>query len=86
MPSTNKYKNVHGPKFISNEELYKDKTVLAFVIDGVVVDTLTCEERLGAILQSNPEIINITSLDPFLNGPHTGWKYDGSKFYLEDID
>ena len=86
MPSTNKYKNINGPKFVSVENIYKDKTVLAFVIDNVVVDTFICEDRIGAILQSNPEIVEITSLDPILNGPYPGWKYDGKKFYLEDID
>lgn len=86
MPSTNKYKNINGPKFVSSEEIYKGKTVLAFVIDGTVVDTFVCEERVAAILQSGPEIVDITSLDPVLNGPYTGWKYDGQKFYFEDID
>lgn len=38
------------------EHVYK----LAFILDGEVVDTLKSHERLGAILLSDPLIVDIT--------------------------
>jgi hypothetical protein len=73
-------------RFLSTEEIYKDQIVLAFVIDGEVVDTLVCNERLAAILQSTPTVVELKNKDIFLNGPHVGWKYDGINFIKPDID
>jgi hypothetical protein len=73
-------------RFISTEEIYKGQVVLAFVIDNEVVDTFICNERLAAILQSSPVIVELENKDIFLNGPHIGWKYDGINFIKPDID
>lgn len=90
MASTNKFKQHkdNPDSFFNNEEVYKDKTFLAFVIDGEVVQTMLCDTRLSAILQSNPQIVEVpVKTDPSFNGPHIGWKYDGNEFkhpYLTD--
>jgi hypothetical protein len=67
-------------RLITNEELYKDKTVLIFVIDDEVVQTFICDDRMAAILQSNPTIIDVTGRDIVLDGPQVGWTYDGKDF------
>jgi hypothetical protein len=41
---------------------------LAFIIDGEVVDTLKCHERLGAILLSEPIIVDITDKEEVFIG------------------
>jgi len=41
---------------------------LAFVIDGEVVDTLRAHEHLGAILLSEPLIIDISDNDEVIPG------------------
>jgi hypothetical protein len=83
MPSTNKNKvHKHNENsFYNNQEIYKDKTFLAFVIDGEVVQTMLSDDRFSAILQSNPEIIEVpVETDPSFNGPHIGWIFDGKEF------
>lgn len=77
MPTTN------NAESLSVEDIYKNKNVLAFVIDNQVVEIFMCDERFSAILQSNPTIIDVTEKDPLFNGPHAGWKYDGQKFYID---
>ena len=42
------------------EEQINAMSRIALIIDNEVVDVLSCEERLGAILLSNPLIIDIT--------------------------
>ena len=67
-------------RLITNEELYKDKTVLIFVIEDEVVQTFICDDRMAAILQSNPTVIDVTGRDIVLDGPQIGWTYDGKDF------
>jgi hypothetical protein len=67
-------------KLISKDEIYKDKVILALVIDGEVVENFICDGRFAAILQSNPTVIEI-SKDYVIDGPHIGWQYDGKDFY-----
>jgi hypothetical protein len=58
---------------------------VAFVIDGQVVEVFHTDERLSAILLSNPTIIDATE---FIAGQEltiadntiVGWQYDGSTF------
>ena len=40
--------------------------MLAFVIDGEVVQVMGTDERLAAILLSDPIIVDITNIDPAL--------------------
>jgi hypothetical protein len=45
-----------NPKFTRSDQVPMH---LALVIDGVVEDIIHCDERLGYILLSNPDIIDI---------------------------
>ena len=67
-------------KLISKDEIYKDKAILALIIDGEVVETFISDERFAAILQSNPTVIEI-SKNYVIDGPHRGWQYDGKDFH-----
>jgi hypothetical protein len=40
--------------------------MLAFVIDGEVVQVMGTDERLAAILLSEPTVIDVTGVDPTL--------------------
>jgi hypothetical protein len=40
--------------------------MLAFVIDGEVVQVMGTDERLAAILLSEPTIVDVTGIDPAL--------------------
>lgn len=40
--------------------------MLAFVIDGEVVQVMGTDERLAAILLSEPTIVDVTGVDPAL--------------------
>lgn len=80
MPSVKRKRNIEGSQ-VSTEEIYNGQTVLAFIIDNEVVQTFICDERMAAILQSNPTIVEVTSHDPFMYGPHIGWIYKNDKFY-----
>jgi len=79
MPSIKKERTVSG-KQLSTDQIYNGQTVLAFIIDEEVVQTFMCDERMAAILQSNPTVIEITDRDPFLYGPHPGWTYKNNQF------
>ena len=46
---------------------------IVFIIDGVLQDSIFVEERLAAILLSDPLICNITYENP---RPLLGWKYN----------
>lgn len=50
---------------------------LVLVIDGVVVENLNCDERLAAILMSQPQVVDISGLN---YRPDKGWRLlrDGS--------
>ena len=47
---------------------------VAFVIDNVVAQVFHVEERLAAILLSNPTIVQCAS--PANGGPDNNWHYD----------
>lgn len=49
---------------------------IAFVIDGVVQQVFHIEERMAAILLSNPLIVQCEA--PLPNGPDTNWLYDAT--------
>jgi hypothetical protein len=52
---------------------------IAFVIDGEVVDILHVEERLSAVLLSDPTIVDVTALiaaDP--QSVNNGFKYNAT--------
>ena len=80
MPLVKRKKNIED-KEISTKDIYNGQVVLAFIIDNEVVQTFSCDERMAAILQSNPKVVELTNTDPFMHGPHVGWIYKNDKFY-----
>ena len=57
---------------------------IAFIIDGIVVDVLHTDDRLGAIFLSEPTIVDVSERykdNPELN--LVSAKYDGTDFTLE---
>jgi len=80
MPSVKRKRNIEGFQ-VSTEEIYNGQIVLAFIIDNEVVQTFICDERMAAILQSNPKIVEVTDRDPFMYGPNVGWIYKNDNFY-----
>lgn len=86
MPTTRRNEKEPGFRLVSNEDMYKDRSLIAFIIDGEVVEILNCNKKLGAILQSNPTMVEINPEESSLNGPYLGWKYDGDKFTNPYID
>lgn len=67
--------------FFSSEEIFKDKKILAFVVEDEVAEIFIADEKLGSILLSNPKIVDITGRDYIMDGPHPGWFHDGEMFY-----
>lgn len=72
------------------EEPAENIKKLAYVIDGKVVQTLSTDERMWAIILSNPTIVDITGLT-FPDIQHEDgsttqvvvrqdWSYDGTTF------
>jgi len=49
---------------------------IAFIIDGQVVDIIHCQDKMAAILLSNPEIVLI----PEGKFAKPGWAYQDGKF------
>jgi hypothetical protein len=49
---------------------------IAYVIDGVVQTVFHVEERMAAILMSNPLVVQCNA--PLDNGPDSGWTYNDS--------
>lgn len=47
---------------------------IAYVIDGVVQQVFHIEEKMAAILLSNPVIVQCDA--PLSGGPDNGWTYD----------
>jgi hypothetical protein len=80
MPSVKRKKDIDNNE-VSTKEIYHGQTALAFIIDNEVVQTFICDERMAAILQSNPTVVEVKSHDLFMNGPHIGWTYKDDKFY-----
>ena len=58
-----------------------NERALAFVIDGKVVRVMRFDEMTAAILQSNPEVIDITN-----NQITETWNYDPQKGFYVEID
>lgn len=59
---------------------------IAFVIDGVVQDVFHTDDRLAAILLSQPTIVDVTAE---YEGKEQGfniiqWNYDGTSFTASD--
>jgi hypothetical protein len=54
-------------------------TYLAFILDGEVVLINSANEEVAAIMQSNPTVIDITSMDP---QPKAGDEYVNNEFIL----
>lgn len=50
---------------------------IALVLDGEVQEVIRAQDRLAALLLSEPEIIEITDLEP---KPTLGWKYENNQF------
>ena len=73
-------------KIVLTEEIYKDKNLLVFIIDNEVVQTFLCDDRMSAIIQSKPTIVDVTGKDIFHNGPQIGWTYDGQDFFPPQPD
>lgn len=48
---------------------------LAFIIDGVIEEVLVYDERMAAILMSNPTVIDISK-----NHVSKEWAFDGENF------
>jgi hypothetical protein len=71
-------------KLVSKNKIYKDKVILALIIDGEVVENFICDGRFAAILQSNPVAVEINQ-DYVTKGPHIGWHYDGKDFYQPNL-
>lgn len=52
---------------------------IAFIIDGEVVDILHTQDRLAAILLSEPTIVDITDVKNDSNSDiYPGWTYDST--------
>jgi hypothetical protein len=57
-----------------------EHSVIAFVIDNEIVSVLNTDERLGAILLSNPVVLDISKAQ--LENPALceGWRYINNRF------
>jgi hypothetical protein len=86
MPSTRQKKNIQVGDVVSSKEIHAGSSTLVFVINEEVVETLLVDERLGAILLSNPTIVEVNGERQFFDGPFIGWKYDGEKFINPNIN
>jgi hypothetical protein len=76
---TEKYQGMGGDPNTYNHP------VIAFIIDGEIVSILNTDERMAAILLSNPIIIDITEekkSNPFIV---EGWKYVDKKIVQGEI-
>ena len=52
---------------------------IAFIIDGEVVEILHTQDRLAAILLSEPTIVDISDVKNDSNSDiYPGWKYDST--------
>ena len=52
---------------------------IAFIIDGEVVDILHTQDRLAAILLSDPTVVDITDVNNDSNSAiYPGWTYDST--------
>jgi hypothetical protein len=59
-----------------------DEKELLFVIDGEIVFILLTDERLAAVLQSEPLVIERTQ--ELGDRPHVGDKWDGTKIIRQE--
>lgn len=73
-----KYKGMGGDPNTYNHP------VIAFIIDEEIVSILNTDERMAAVLLSNPIILDITEekkINPYLS---EGWQYKNNKFIKGD--
>ena len=56
---------------------------IAIVLDGTVEDVIRCQNRMAALLLSNPDFIDF---NPDESKVVIGAKYDGKSFIVEDAD
>lgn len=54
--------------------------LFAQVVNGEVKNMFGAHERLGAVLSSNPIVVDITGKDIKTEGPMVGWTWDGENF------
>lgn len=66
---------------INNPETFPAPLIFALVVDGEVAELLNCNDKLAAVLQSNPVIIDVTNRNIITEGPHEGWTWDGEEFH-----
>lgn len=75
-----KNKNKRLEKYLLNNNLAPDISSItkniAFIIDDEVVEIIHCQEKMAAILLSNPQIVDIEK-GVF---PKIGWKYKDGIF------
>lgn len=88
---TTPYQNYENQNMPPIPEPAENIKKLAYVIDGVVVQTLSTNERLAAIIMSEPTIVDIS--DIFVQGTletedgttqiviANDWTYDGTTFH-----
>jgi|APCry1669189034_1035192.scaffolds.fasta_scaffold88800_2 hypothetical protein len=73
------YKDLQMKNIIEQNLLPDTSSVnkhLAFIIDDEVVEIMHCQERLAAILLSNPKIVEVLDLTMV----KVGYKYKNNKF------
>jgi hypothetical protein len=73
------YKDLQMKNIIEQNLLPDTSTItkhLAFVIDGEVVEIMHCQEKLAAILLSNPTTVQVLDLTKV----KVGYKYIDNKF------
>jgi len=57
---------------------------IAFIIDGEVVDIIKCEDRLAAILLSEPTIVDVTIHNSNSMKAMVGYKYNPATQQLSE--
>ena len=74
----------NNPEIVEVEPDAGDLAKFNFINDGVVnwvatLPNVLVSERFAACLRSNPTIIEVSASNPV----RSGWKYNGTDFYLE---
>jgi hypothetical protein len=65
-----------------DEDFYNENTSykVAIILDGKVVDVITCNARMCAILTSNPTLIGFSSKIEDANNIKPGWTFKDGIF------
>jgi len=77
---TNKIKPIKKKKALPSPPIDMTERI-AFIIDGEVVDVLSCQPRLAAIFLSEPTIVNVSNKEVM-----RGFKYEDGKFINTNDD